>query len=150
MDKINICFLGNWSLGANILESLLENISIGTVISTVSDDKYSKSVRDIAIYNNIEFYDTNSSNWRDVLLNNRYDLIISVSFGYILKKELYSKCRYGAINLHQSILPKYRGKDPITNAIINGENRVGFTIHYIDDGVDTGNIIFQSSWATFT
>lgn len=146
MDKLDVCFLGNWYLGSEILKDLINKVNIKTIISTSKEDHFSQLVQTVAESENIEFYNTSTSNWKEVLKNNNYDLLISVSFGFILSADLYKKCKYGAINLHQSILPQYRGKDPITNAIINNENKIGFTIHYIDDGIDTGNILFQAAW----
>ena len=52
----------------------------------------------------------------------------------------------GAINLHPSLLPKYRGRAPLNWAILNGEKMLGLTAHWIDNGVDTGDIILQKSF----
>ena len=146
MDKLKVCFLGNWYLGAKVLEELADKVTITTVISTVKDDKFSKLVKNVAQSKKIDFFDTLSSDWKEILLINKYDLIISVSFDYLLSSELYEKSKYGAINLHQSLLPKYRGRDPIVNAMLNNEENIGFSIHYIDEGIDTGKILFQASW----
>lgn len=149
MDKIDVCFLGNWYIGAEILKEIIKcnRLRVKTVISTVKEtDEFSHLVKFVAEHENIEFYNTVTSDWKHVLRNNKFDLIVSVSFNYLLSYDLFKSCEYGAINLHQSILPKYRGRDPIANAIINGDEKIGFTIHYIDEGMDTGNIIFQSIW----
>ncbi len=71
------------------------------------------------------------------------DLIIVVAFGQILKKELLEIPPFGVINVHASLLPKYRGAAPIHWAIINGEKQTGLTIMRMDEGLDTGPIIYQ-------
>ena len=69
------------------------------------------------------------------------DLIVVVAFR-ILPKELYTKARLGSFNLHGSLLPKYRGAAPINRAIMNGDTKTGVTTFFLEDKVDTGNIIF--------
>ncbi len=71
------------------------------------------------------------------------DLIIVVAYGKILPKELIDVPKYGAINLHASLLPKYRGAAPIQWAILKGEAETGVTIMKISETLDTGNIILQ-------
>ena len=70
------------------------------------------------------------------------DLIIVVAFR-ILPKEIYTIPKFGSINLHASLLPKFRGAAPINRAIINGEKESGVTTFFLKDKVDTGNIIIQ-------
>ena len=72
------------------------------------------------------------------------DLILSVNYLFIIKKELFLCAKLGAINIHGSLLPKYRGRTPHVWAIINGEKETGVTVHFIDEGCDTGDIITQS------
>jgi methionyl-tRNA formyltransferase len=69
------------------------------------------------------------------------DVIIVAAYGKILPPEIIRLPRYGCINIHASLLPKYRGAAPIQWAIINGEHVTGVTIMQMDDGLDTGNII---------
>lgn len=69
------------------------------------------------------------------------ELIVVVAYGKILPKQVLEFPRLGCINAHASLLPKYRGAAPIQWAIINGEEKTGVTIQYMDEGVDTGDII---------
>jgi methionyl-tRNA formyltransferase len=71
------------------------------------------------------------------------DLIIVVAFGQILKKSLLDIPRLGIINIHASLLPRYRGAAPIQRAILNNENVTGLTIMHMDEGLDKGDILFQ-------
>ena len=71
------------------------------------------------------------------------DILIVVAFGQILREELLTATKYGAVNLHASLLPAYRGAAPIHWAVVNGEERTGITTMFMDRGMDTGNIIYQ-------
>lgn len=78
------------------------------------------------------------------LLNNlRPDVIVVVAYGRILPREILELPPYGCINLHASLLPKYRGAAPIHRAIINGEKITGITTMYMDEGLDTGDMILR-------
>ena len=74
---------------------------------------------------------------------NNIDLLITVAYGQILKAELLSKPRFGAINLHYSLLPKYRGAAPVQHAILNGDKKTGVTVFKLDAGMDSGPIYVQ-------
>lgn len=69
------------------------------------------------------------------------DLIVVVAYGKILPKAVLDAPKYGAINVHASILPKYRGAAPIQWAVINGETETGVTVMQMDEGLDTGDMI---------
>jgi len=71
------------------------------------------------------------------------DLLVSMSFNQILKKEIISLAKNGFINCHAGALPFYRGRNPLNWAIINGEKQFGITVHYVDEGIDTGDIVEQ-------
>lgn len=73
------------------------------------------------------------------------DIICSIYYRYIIKKPVIDACKGRIFNLHPALLPKYRGCSSLTWAIINGESKVGFTFHYIDEGCDTGPILLQNS-----
>lgn len=72
------------------------------------------------------------------------DLIVVVAYGKILPKEILAIPTYGCLNLHASLLPKYRGAAPINWAIIKGEIITGVTTMWMDEGMDTGDIILQT------
>lgn len=71
------------------------------------------------------------------------DIIIVVAYGQILPEEIINLPAMGCINVHASLLPKYRGAAPINWCIINGESRTGVTTMYMDKGMDTGDILLQ-------
>jgi methionyl-tRNA formyltransferase len=72
------------------------------------------------------------------------EAIIVAAFGQILPKTLLDMPPYGCINVHASLLPKYRGAAPIQYSILEGEEETGITIMYMDDGIDTGDMILQA------
>lgn len=74
-------------------------------------------------------------------------LIISAHLRRILKKEIFSLAEKGAINIHPSLLPKYRGLSPQHQAIIHGDSESGVTVHFIEADVDTGNIVLQKKFS---
>ena len=69
------------------------------------------------------------------------DIIVVVAYGKILPKEVIDFPKYGCINLHVSLLPKYRGAAPMQRAIMDGERETGVTVMYMDEGLDTGDIL---------
>lgn len=69
------------------------------------------------------------------------DIIVVVAYGKILPKEILDIPRFGCVNAHASLLPKYRGASPIQWAIVNGESVTGVTTMYMDEGMDTGDIL---------
>lgn len=71
------------------------------------------------------------------------DIMVTCAFGQILSKEILDIPKFGVINIHASLLPKYRGSAPIQYAIINGDKKTGVTIMQTDVGVDTGDILLQ-------
>lgn len=73
------------------------------------------------------------------------DIMITCAFGQILSQEILDIPRLGVVNIHASLLPKYRGASPIHYAILNGEKQTGITIMKTDIGIDTGDILLQKS-----
>ncbi len=82
----------------------------------------------------------------DILAEYAPDLIAVVAYGKILPSEVINYPRYGCINVHVSLLPKYRGAAPMQRAVMEGECETGVTIMYMDEGLDTGDIITAESF----
>ncbi|QWE14852.1 methionyl-tRNA formyltransferase [Polynucleobacter sp. AP-Sving-400A-A2] len=93
----------------------------------------------------MRFKDIKSFEFESELRNIRPDLLITCHFQKVLPKEIIDIPNFGCINLHPSLLPRYRGMSPQHWPIINGDFETGITIHYIDEGVDTGNILVQET-----
>jgi len=73
------------------------------------------------------------------------DVIVVAAFGQVLPPAVLKMPKYGCINVHASLLPKYRGAAPIHRAIINGEQETGITTMFMDEGLDTGDILLQEA-----
>ncbi len=82
-------------------------------------------------------------NFIEMLKRLNPEFAVVVAYGKILPKEILEIPKYGCINLHASLLPKYRGAAPIQWALINGEKTTGVTTMLIDEGLDTGPVLLQ-------
>ncbi len=71
------------------------------------------------------------------------DIFVVAAFGQILSQEILDMPKYGSVNIHASLLPKYRGASPIQNVIIDGEEKTGVTIMQMDAGIDTGDMLYK-------
>lgn len=73
------------------------------------------------------------------------DLIVVAAYGKIIPKDILDEPRFGCLNIHGSLLPRYRGAAPIQWAVINGESETGITIMQMNEGLDTGDILYQKA-----
>lgn len=83
----------------------------------------------------------------DAIIKLNPDIIVTCAYGQILPKELLDLPKYGALNIHASLLPKYRGGAPIERSIMNGDIKTGITLMHMDIGMDTGDMIYQEEIA---
>ncbi|MEN9390438.1 MAG: hypothetical protein RLZZ283_538 [Candidatus Parcubacteria bacterium] len=81
----------------------------------------------------------------DVLLNTEWDLFVVAGYGKILPKEILSLPKHGCLNVHPSLLPRYRGPSPIESQILNDERVVGVSVMLMDEQMDHGQILAQAS-----
>lgn len=105
-------------------------------------------IKKVALENNIPVFQpkkVRDKEFIDLLRQLSPDLIIVVAFGQILPTEIINLPPLGCINVHASLLPKYRGAAPIQWAIINGELETGVTTMYMDEGCDTGDMLLKKS-----
>jgi methionyl-tRNA formyltransferase len=102
-------------------------------------------VKILAQENNINILQPERLNdsFLNLLLPLKPDLLIVVAFGQIIPGKVLSSAKWGGINIHASLLPKYRGSAPIQWAIINNEKKTGLTTMFMDEGLDTGPILIQ-------
>lgn len=145
-----IVLIGNNTIAVECLEYMVKQ---GTDVVAVlpepgdrGEDGWQKSLRKAGSSRGLNVLRPRSltdSEFLDELRRISPDIIFSVQCRRILKRELISIPKHGVINLHLSMLPRYRGCYPIAWAVINGEKETGVTLHYIDEGIDTGDIISQ-------
>ncbi len=108
---------------------------ISTPVKQYAIEKNLKVIQPEKIRNNVEFIEE--------IKKLNPDVICVVAYGKILPKEILEIPTFGCINVHASLLPKYRGAAPIQWAILNGDKTTGVTTMYMDEGMDTGDIILK-------
>lgn len=150
---MNVIFMGTSNFAVSTLEGLIKsNHKIIAVVTRPDKPKgrgreiLPSPVKVVAEDNKIEVLQPEKVREPDFvkkLREYRPDCIVVVAFGQILPKDILSLPRYGCINLHASILPKYRGAAPINWALINGETKTGVTSMLMNEGMDTGDILIQ-------
>ena len=104
-------------------------------------------VKECALAHNIPVYQPKKireSECIEELKKYQADVCVVVAFGQILPKEILEMTPYGCINVHASLLPKYRGAAPIQWAVINGEKVSGVTTMQMDEGLDTGDMLLKA------
>lgn len=148
---MRIVFMGTPDISVKTLERLIEEGHDIVGIVTQPDrpkgrgNKISVSpVKEVALKHNLKIFQpekASSPEFIAELENLNPDLIVVIAYGQILKKNLLEIPKYGCINVHVSLLPKLRGAAPINWAIINGDKKTGVTIMFMDEGLDTGDII---------
>ncbi len=153
---MRIMFMGTPEISAIALKKLLlDGHSITSVISREDKPRGRGNVmtptptKALALENNIPVYTPatlRDEAFAELLEKEAPDLIVVVAFGKILPKNVIDFPKYGCINLHVSLLPKYRGAAPMQRAIMEGEKETGVTIMYMDEGLDTGDIIAAESF----
>ena len=149
---LNILFMGTPDFARESLKSLIEaNYNVIGVVTNQDKPKgrgmkmmYSP-VKEYAIEQNLKVYQPEKVRNNEEFINEikslKPDVICVIAYGKILPKEILDIPKYGCINVHASILPKYRGAAPIQWAVLNGDEETGVTTMYMDTGIDTGDII---------
>jgi methionyl-tRNA formyltransferase len=147
---MKVILFGEDSFSGIVLESLIkaEHVILG-VFCPIYDNKVYIKLSKICEKNNIPFerlksLDFSSSIFINKITSLQPDIGVICHFQTLIKKELINIPKYGFINLHPSLLPKYRGMSPQHWPIINGDNETGITIHFVDENTDTGDIILQT------
>lgn len=153
MNKLRIVFMGTPDFAVGILNTLVQNSYDIVGVITAPDKPAGRgrklqesAVKKYAVENNLKVLQpTNLKNedFLEELKSLKANLQIIVAFR-MLPKVVWDIPEFGTFNLHASLLPDYRGAAPINWAIINGETKTGVTTFFIDDKIDTGEIILQS------
>ena len=149
---MKIVFMGTPDFAATSLNALIEaNYNIEAVVTNPDRPKgrgmkmLYTPVKEVAISKNIPIFQPEKVKNNIEFINNlkeiNPDVICVVAYGKILPKEILDIPKFGCINVHASLLPKYRGAAPIQWAILNGDKETGVTTMYMDVGMDTGDMI---------
>jgi len=150
-NNMKIIFMGTPEFSVPSLSTLINEFEVSAVFTqpdrpkgrgknlAMSPVKQLATSYDIPVYQPLKL--RNNQDMIEIIKNLKPDFIVVVAFGQILPKEVLDIPKYGCINLHASLLPKYRGAAPINWCIINGECKSGNTTMLMDVGLDTGDML---------
>ena len=152
---MRIVFMGTPEFAVASLKALIDNGHEVCAVFTRRDAPKNRGmklfpppVKVCAIENNIPVYQPVSlknEKWKRILREINPDIIVVAAYGKILPTDILNMPKYGCINVHASLLPKYRGASPINAAVLNGEKTSGITIIQMAEGIDTGDMLHKIS-----
>ena len=150
---MKVIFMGTPDLSVNTLEEIIKAGHEVVLVVSQPDKAVGRSkalkytpVKECALAHGIEVYQPEKIRREECVEYLRQfnaDIFIVEAFGQIIPKEILDMPRYGCVNVHASLLPKYRGAAPIQWAVLNGEKVSGVTIMRMDEGIDTGDMIMK-------
>lgn len=150
---MRIVYLGTPQFAADVLKFLIDHDVMIEAVITRPDKPKKRSgtpqpspVKEVAVNNNLTLYQpvkTSDDSFREVLDTLKADLFVVVAYGEILKEHVLAHPKYGCINLHASLLPKFRGAAPVHRAVMEGELQSGVTIMQLSREMDAGGILKQ-------
>ena len=151
MENRRIIFMGTPKIASVVLKTMLENdIHVGLVVTQPDKKKGRKQqlvyseVKEVALEYDIPvFQPVKIRNDYQAILDFAPDLIVTCAYGQIVPKEVLDLPRYGCVNLHGSLLPKYRGAAPIQWAVINGDKKIGITTMLINEKMEEGDMLLK-------
>ena len=150
MKELRVIFMGTPDFSVPVLKALVENTNVILVVSQPDKEvgrKHELKPSPVKEYANSVgipvFQPEKISKDYDKIINAKADIIITCAYGQIIPEAILNSPEMGCINVHASLLPKLRGGAPIHHAIIDGYDKTGITIMYMDKTMDTGDIISQ-------
>lgn len=148
-NKLKIGYFadGPWSHLA--FEKIIQDKLIEVVFIVPRSDTKDQTLKKYALEHNIDYLhpiSINSNEFIEIAETYKTDLFVSMSFNQIFKAAILSIPKFGVINCHAGKLPFYRGRNILNWALINDEKEFGITVHYVDEGIDTGDIIKQKCY----
>ncbi len=148
MKDLKVIFMGTPNFAVPILDMLIKETNVVLVVTQPDKEVGRKRtilktpVKEEAEKYGIEVFQPKKIKEEITkILSTECDIIITCAYGQILPKEILNYPRLKCVNVHASLLPKYRGGAPIHWCLINGEEKTGVTIMYMDEHMDTGNMI---------
>ena len=152
IKKLKIGFMGTPSFAVPILKSLIKDNYHIEFVYTQSGRPAGRGLRkknseiyDVAKTNNINIRVPEKLDHEEInfILNKEIDIIIVAAYGLILPERILKIPKYGCLNVHASLLPKWRGAAPIQRSIMAGDKKTGISYMLMDKGLDTGPVILQ-------
>lgn len=153
MKDLKVVFMGTPDFSVPVLDALIKNTNVIMVV-TQPDKLVGRKkeltptpVKRFALENNIEvFQPIKIREDYERIMEVNPDIIVTCAYGQIVPKVILDLPKYGCINVHASLLPKYRGGAPIHKCLIDGEDKTGVTIMYMAEGLDTGDMISKAEY----
>ncbi|MFH1645522.1 MAG: formyltransferase family protein [Candidatus Omnitrophota bacterium] len=145
-EDVSISFAVSGVKGYNLLKSstLNRDVNIRKVFIYEKNNILYENFKHLCEDKNISWYETQHiEEYLKILKDEKSDLLIVSGWGYKIPKEVFTVAKKGVVVLHDSLLPKNRGFCPSFWALLNGEKTTGVTAFFIDEGIDSGDIIFQ-------
>lgn len=147
MTMMNLGYFADGPWAHRALERILQDASMQVKFVCARWDAPDPVLREMAAAHGLEFLVEKSINcdgFRERVADFGCDIFVSMSFNQIFRAPLFELPRLKTINCHAGKLPRYRGRNILNWALINDEREFGITVHYVDDGIDTGDIISQA------
>lgn len=154
---MKIVFMGTPDFAAGALQALIEEGYDITAVVTQPDKAKGRSkelqfspVKECALRHGIPVLQPRRIKTPEAIAELKQyeaDVYIVAAYGQILSREILDMPKYGSLNIHASLLPKYRGCSPIQHVIIDGERETGITIQQMNEGIDTGDILYTKTIA---
>lgn len=148
---MNVIFMGTPDFSVPCLKKLIERGHKVSAVFTQPDKPVGRKhiltappVKTAALEKNIPVHQPDSlknGGAYNIIKDYEPDVIIVVAYGKILPPEILRAAKFGCINVHASLLPKYRGASPIQQAVLNGDSETGVTVMQMDEGIDTGDML---------
>jgi methionyl-tRNA formyltransferase len=146
MKKLRIGYFGDGPWSHMSLAKLLSDKDLEVVFVCARNDNPDEILKSMSAKDKIDFFthpNINSQEFFDLASKYRCDLFVSMSFNQIFRAKIMSIPPLSTINCHAGKLPFYRGRNVLNWVLINDESDFGITVHYVDEGIDTGDIILQ-------
>lgn len=147
--RLNIGYFADGPWSHEAFHKIMNDEEISISFICVRSDTTDNTLREYANKYNIAYLkheNINSKEFINEISQYKCDLFVSMSFNQIFKTEIINLPKYKTINCHAGKLPFYRGRNILNWALINDEKNFGITVHYIDEGIDTGDIILQRDY----
>ncbi len=144
--KLNIGYFADGPWSHEAFNQLITDSEISIRFVCARFDTQDETLKQYCKKYNIDYLkdkNVNSADFIEKLSRYHCDLMVSMSFNQIFRREIIDLTRYKIINCHAGKLPFYRGRNILNWALINDETEFGITVHYVDEGIDTGDIILQ-------
>lgn len=152
---MKVVFIGSGEIGIPCLDWLTESKDHQVMAVVTQPDRaagrqlklHANPIKEVAFKRHVRIYQPENVNHKTVVAQLRYleaDVFVVVAYGQILSREILNLPRLGCLNVHASLLPKYRGASPIQAVIKAGDRYSGITLMWMDEGLDSGDILCAS------